>query len=391
MSDTQVPGRPPPQPSMALFQSCVVGYMTQNPTGGLPEALEFCSTSLSTWGGEMAAFTIHESGPAAIIIGITYPIIILDLVLSASRLRKMVNGRGVTMLFASLANLVFASAIAFACTGVRDPATIRVTDNLGLTGFIFMLFSTCLTGVYRASNVILIPHRQQLFRTTATVCIAIFGIGFAYNAYTEVKNSPVYPTEFSYLFFGLTFVPVLTYIIGGCVSFSWNIPQTTFVTAGGQRGSVLRALKRLNDIMTALTICIAISQLAILYPLRKSATINSVSCLHVSLMLLLENMFESAIIVLAIFGAAPVNAAASSHREQLSGANTSRTGFNTSARALTNAEKADGVVRSVSVRAPSSDVLAMGPKQAEEGGGGNGNARPLFKKAGSQARVDVAE
>ncbi|KAJ3019120.1 hypothetical protein HKX48_002363 [Thoreauomyces humboldtii] len=109
----------------------------------------------------------------------------------------------------------------------------------------------------------------------------------------EIANAPSHPAVFGKLFVVLFFIPTVIYFLGGLFCFSWNLPsyQTSTNTASSGK---LKTLRLVNDCQMGLVILLCLSELGAVIPLRTSIFNNPVVCLHGSMILFVENVFESA-------------------------------------------------------------------------------------------------
>ncbi|KND00041.1 uncharacterized protein SPPG_04385 [Spizellomyces punctatus DAOM BR117] len=318
-------------PSANLSTACVVGFKAISFTVGLNatdnEAIDFCRTQISGFAAGVAQQAATSFGGPGVVIGASLPWIFVGLIIAIMRLFRIVNARSLFLFIATLGNMAFASAIVYAFKGLD--ANYLVSDVVGLSGFIILLTFLAMAGITRFGQVITRTKRRKLFQRGLCTFVLLYAGLLGYRAGKEIIEAPSYPTTFTPLFTGLCFVPLVIYILGGLFCFSWNLPRHALTLPGGNgRIEVLRTLRIVNDVMMALVIALCVSELGCFFPLRTSSYNNSVACLHISIVLFIENIFET--VSNAMRGKGVFSANTSQHTEssELSAINRVRNGNN---------------------------------------------------------------
>ncbi|KAJ3190487.1 hypothetical protein HDU85_000786 [Gaertneriomyces sp. JEL0708] len=277
-----------------ISTACVVGYQAilgqsgQAPTQA--EAIAFCQAQAQAFMFPFLLDISQQFGFPGIVVGASIPFIIIGLVIALLRLRKIVNARSVCIFVATLGNLAFAGAISYGFKGID--ADYLISDVVGVTGFIIVVTFLSMAGILRYQQVITSRSKRMYFKYILIVVLLGFAGVMGYTAADQIINASQYPTRFNVLFSALPFGPLLIYVCGGLFCFSRNLPKSLWKEAGNNT-DVLKTLRRTNDIMMAAITVIIISQLAVLFPLRETAYNNSVACLHLSMCLFIENIFET--------------------------------------------------------------------------------------------------
>ncbi|KAI9013184.1 hypothetical protein BC832DRAFT_284085 [Gaertneriomyces semiglobifer] len=277
-----------------ITTACVVGYQAilgqsgQAPTQAA--AIAFCQEQAQSFMFPFLLDISKQFGFPGIVVGASLPFILIGLVIALLRLRKIVNARSICIFVATLGNLTFAGAITYGFKGID--AEFLISDVVGVTGFIIVLTFLSMAGILRYQQVITSRSKRMYFKYILIVVLLGFAGVMGYTAADQIINSPQYPTRFNVLFSALPFGPLLIYVCGGLFCFSRNLPKSLWKEAGNNT-DVLKTLRRTNDIMMAAITVIIISQLAVLFPLRETAFNNSVACLHLSMCLFIENIFET--------------------------------------------------------------------------------------------------
>ncbi|KAJ3018183.1 hypothetical protein HKX48_003045 [Thoreauomyces humboldtii] len=154
-----------------------------------------------------------------------------------------------------------------------------------------------MAAVVRFAHVITKTKHRKMFQRGLCVTLLLYGCVLGVQAGREIAASVTQPTIFSRVFIGLFFVPIIVYLIGGLFCFSWNLPskfQSSSSSAGpDQTFTLLKTLRITNDVMMGLVIALCISELGLVFPLRTSNYNNPVVCLHVTIILFIENVFET--------------------------------------------------------------------------------------------------
>ncbi|KAI8912230.1 hypothetical protein DFJ77DRAFT_467401 [Powellomyces hirtus] len=280
-------------PSDVLINACITGAIQS--TGGQQAAIAFCETELTKYATDVGrAVSVIFGGPA-LVLGACWPFVLVSLIIATSRLFKLVSARSVFLMIATLGDLTFVCSIAYALHS--SDANFKAADQSGLVGIVIMLIFTCMAGITRFSHVITRSKYRRMFARGSCTIMLIYGVALGYQAGREIADSPVHPTIFSTFFIGLFFIPVIVYLLGGLFCFSWNLPSSTgrSTPSGGQAEpfAMLKTLRLVNDVMMGIVIAVCISQLGVVFPLRTTAYNNSTVCLHVSIILFIENIFET--------------------------------------------------------------------------------------------------
>ncbi|KAJ3022311.1 hypothetical protein HKX48_006498 [Thoreauomyces humboldtii] len=282
-------------PSQQLQTACVVGYMYQNPNGTEADAIGFCVLQLGTYATSVASVIAAEFGGPGMVVGACWPFLAISIGVATSRMFSRFNARSVFLMMGTIGNLVFTGSIAYALHS--SDADYAVSDRTGSVGLIMMIIFLCMAGITRFCHVITKTKHRQLFQRGLCSAVFLYGIALGVLVLREVANSQVHPTVFNKVFVALFFIPLLVYLLGGLFCFSWNLPSsfgTNSSSAGGNDTfTMLKTLRLVNDIMMGIIATLCVSELSVVFPLRTSGYNNAIICLHVTIMLFVENIFET--------------------------------------------------------------------------------------------------
>ncbi|KAJ3157739.1 hypothetical protein HDU89_000117 [Geranomyces variabilis] len=250
-----------------------------------------------TYTSGVAHYISTSFGRPAIILGCCFPFLLLNLVIAISRLVKILNARSVFLMISTLGQLVFVGSIAWAlCDSNVDT---KPSDYSGVIGITIMLIFVCVAGITRFSQVITSTRRRHLLQRGSSAIVLLYGCLLCTLAAKEVTDSTDHPTVFSQRFIGLFLVPVLIYLFGGLFCFSWNLPSafpnrsTLSVSRSESPFAMLKTLRIVNDAMMFAVAAVCVSQLSVAFVLRRTVYGTAVICLHVSMILFIENIFET--------------------------------------------------------------------------------------------------
>ncbi|KAI8589360.1 hypothetical protein BDZ88DRAFT_418603 [Geranomyces variabilis] len=286
---------PPPANFSA---ACVTGYLALTKSQNAADGVAFCTEQFKLYTASVADTISNAFGGPALVLGACWPFLMVSLLISISRLIKIINARSVFLVISSLGNAVFVLAVAYALHS--SSSNFLASDQAGLVGLVIMLIFVCMAGIVRFAHVITKTRYRNMFQRGMCAGYLLYGGFLAWQAGKEIADAPVYPTIFSQRFVFLFLVPVVVYLLGGLFCFSWNLPsaRSTAVSSGATSGAeqpfaMLRTLRLVNDVMMGIILAVCISQLGVAFPVRKTTYNNSVVCLHVSILLFIENIFET--------------------------------------------------------------------------------------------------
>ncbi|KAJ3180095.1 hypothetical protein HDU87_002320 [Geranomyces variabilis] len=290
-------GSDAPVPSASLQAACGVGFLALNPGATPADAQAFCTQQFTIYGSGLAHFVSTSFGQPAIILGCCFPFLLLNLIIAISRLVKILNARSVFLMISTLGQLVFVASIAWAlCDSNVDTVP---SDYSGVIGITIMLIFVCVAGITRFSQVIVSTRRRHLLQRGSCAIVLAYGCLLCALAAKEVTDSLDHPTIFSKRFIGLFLVPVLIYLLGGLFCFSWNLPSAfpsrsnPSVSRAESPFAMLKTLRIVNDAMMFAVAAVCVSQLSVAFVLRRTVYGTAVICLHVSIILFIENIFET--------------------------------------------------------------------------------------------------
>lgn len=228
------------------------------------------------------------SGPT-VLVGICIPILIAGIVICFCRLFRIFNIRSVALLFSTLgASLLIGSSLYACLSFIGD---FKTTDLIGVIGLSVALTFLLMASVVRFSQVINAPGRRKLFEVSMILLSLILGAIQIGLGFYIIENSATSPTIFPEWYISLSFLPILIYMICGLFGFSWKLPRK----ADNPGMKLLRTLRVVNDILMALAILVAIGYAISFFLLRKFYYGASLASLAVTLLITIENIFESVI------------------------------------------------------------------------------------------------
>ncbi|KAI8817365.1 uncharacterized protein EV422DRAFT_221809 [Fimicolochytrium jonesii] len=283
-------------PSVNLQNACAMGYLASTKTTDPLAAMAFCQKEFTDFGVNVAYTVGPKFGGPSLVLGACLPFLAISFIVAIIRLWKRMSLRAAFLMLAVAGNVCFMTAIMIAT--VKPPASI-FTDKLGVLGLLTILTFVTMAAIIR-SSILMKESRRKLFVGITCGALAIYGGGLVYLALKEINDSPTVPTRFSVRFVGFFYIPLIVYIIAGLFCFSWNLPKHWGATnvSGNNGGSsrvaaMIRTLRVVNDFMMGFVLVVCLSELAVVFPLRTSDFGNPSACLHMTLILFLENMFET--------------------------------------------------------------------------------------------------
>ncbi|KAI9097271.1 hypothetical protein DFS34DRAFT_593945 [Phlyctochytrium arcticum] len=274
-------------PKIDLGMACVLGFQGIMNESGIPTDM---SAAMGFCGGEMQRFgtaVSREISYPAMVTGLCVPFVAAGLVLSITRLFRIVNPRAIFLLAGNVGSLLILSMIIYAYQ--IDGVNWFVSDSVGVAGFLLLLLTLPLAGIIRFTAVIVNRQRRQMVQYSVSGMLLIWTVVAGYVGGSEIHKSTESPVKFTPIFYGLCFVPLVTYASAGFIFFSYNLSRLKAQTGE----NVLHTLKVVNDGMMVAVLILTVIQMCVMLPLRTTYYSNSVACLNVSAAHLVENVFES--------------------------------------------------------------------------------------------------
>ncbi|KAJ3007455.1 hypothetical protein HKX48_009108 [Thoreauomyces humboldtii] len=282
-----------PSAANALLQACIVGFTVTVPNSTSTDGTAFCTTQVRDLADGLAKEISGDFGGPNIVLGASIPIMVTGGAVAVLRLRKIQNARSWYLLVGTLGNILLASAMISVSSSFKIEAS-RASDMGGIVGADITVTFLALSGITRFVQVLARADRRRQLERCLGVGLFLFQFVIIYMAHREVWASKVHPTQLSFAFDAMLYTPIIVYTLGGLFCFSWNLPSFSVSSDNASDPfTTLKTLRLINDVGMAIVILLCLGELGVIVFLRATMYNNQAACLFASLILFVENMFET--------------------------------------------------------------------------------------------------